>query len=519
MTFQFPIIDKRAFIKDDAKKYFYPPGWIADNKYLKSFGNSLDDNPDGPAVREKAYMKAARAVRFPTMSNLYIQPYNGCTFSLRGTAKYKTRQFYTDSAISNFNIEIECRAGKNQTAFDGDKVSLFLGAIFQIPVKIPTGQMFRSASGEPERTFTNTVLQNAGRPIASLYYGATLKDKAQLPTAREQELVGSGTPLVILQYDEEEMKNITDSFEHINCDKGFCVHYAPIRVDSRRCDVWLVKNDNDWAAINRLCNCLSYLHHEKEGVLEILKWLNNMYGDYELLERKIVWFLKDKAKQLTKPRTFGYDKQNLLDIAYKYDLQVNKEKFAFILSKIEANREIFGDDINTIRELFENKRDTPIEPKTMINYSIEEVILMIGDNGMIEINKAGRDIINAGRDIITVGGDVKNSFNTGVTECIGKTENEELKKELENLRQEVDKVANIFDGTKEQKAELEELMQDIRNFCDQAVSDNPVKNILQKAVAGAEFVAKTIATVNSSSIVSMMTRIIGIIFNQTPAAG
>ncbi|MCL2052222.1 MAG: hypothetical protein FWG91_10950 [Lachnospiraceae bacterium] len=479
---QYPLLDLRSLIDDkDPQKYFFPTSWLQNNKYVKSFGESCErDEKSGLFGTQREFVHARRAMRFRDLDQVRINPADG--FKVR--PQIKSRTFFTDGTISHYDICLSFKeVTSNTKSLHPDLLARFLGGIFQIPVYIPTGEAARP-DGKPEyiRKFKKAKLLTAGRQMASLYYGATLTDINKLSSAKHQQLVIDGTPLVILHYCEEDLEFIPDTFTRIECENEISLSYTCLQINSWNYDVWLIKDDESKGdAIRRLINCLSKLHHEKDGLMRVIKWLDLNHG-HVLFKRNLMRFLNKNISRLARLLDFGYDKQKLIAAIYKGNLSLTSEQLNRVLEEINIQIEM-----DLINKLFEGGI-------TVNNNSVS----VGGDNyGQIVTGK--------------ISGDVINEFSIGMGKTID-CANDRIKADLENLKQKVLELAQGFVGTDDEIKKVQKMLKQIEVFSDEAASEEPDKTLCQSIVETVGKVAEAVTAVTTLGIPKIVEGIMGKLF-------
>lgn len=307
LVVQFPISDARAFASTPTSRLDVPewpdPQTYGNPQFVRRFGPAEERNlgPDAAWTDERVYCQARRAIRFPEMRSARLRAGN---FTLAPRVAF--RRLFCDRTTAVVRVEL---------GFAG-KLSIQADALGPTAVESAVRDLLALETDvfDPSRGTVRAGLIDQGQRLARLFAFASSRRRGSTATVQEQGLVRYGHPMVVAEFDQDEVVAFPKGSRNID---GVIPGDAEVAYfDRLPVPVWLLRRGTVAEPVLRsLRLCLLRLHAERECLDRVLAHV--LYGRITYaagtgVGDRLVQYLDDSTKLLEKQRTRGVQQSDLM---------------------------------------------------------------------------------------------------------------------------------------------------------------------------------------------------------------
>jgi len=494
VALQFPFTDSRDFVPPDTGRLTVPqwPDPAIDKEFVRAFGAVRRRQRGGlknwPA--EQVYCDAARALRFDGQL--------GCTRVLAGSGgavkPYCAFRRLMVDGRATVRLEVGLgfrRPPPRPDVLDAEAFKSLIGIILNLPVKPPTG----IDAGSP------LPLAGVGNHIAASYLRATTSGEEKI-SHPQRWWIEPGLPQMVVEYRTDQgsvlLPENTQRVDKLDQDR-VQLSYSRIRRRGsgvREVGVWFLGHEKtaDRDFLRRLRMQLLRLHAEHEAIRSVFRHITRgrMDPDIDPQSRQgqsLQDFLEDAVTLLRHRTRYGLPQSEILAAAQRYDEIVAPGARATMMHSLRKIRPNLLRKVEDYTGWMEQHTGALSQVRTLI---LADTI------GRLDMTDQS---INVGGDMVgninqIAARDIENSFNH-VKSADADTA---LKEQLERLHQQVAAMARQLSEDKQKQ-----LAKDLKEFSEQALSDEPRKRYLNVSKEGLIEAAETVQKIGKPVIQTVKT--------------
>lgn len=476
MSIQFPIADARPFVPK-ANLRLPLPDWpdlntSIDPQFVRYFGKAIERRmePDQAWPDESKYILAKRGLRFDRLETRHAGLPN---------RRFRPRCAYR-RLLSDGQAVVRAEIGIAHSRLFNPLIDLSIEEILTIIREISeTPTMVPGQVGEQKK---RPILAQ-GKFLARLYANASI-NSASGDRSRNQQLVEAADPLVIAELDQFEssldIKNKKiDGLVVVDeaCVNGARALYCRLETSAGIVSTWVLQRGA--ASTGQLRNlrlCLSRLHAEREVLDLILKQIHRrrlLNPPSEEAVDLLDQYFNERIRVVNREEWGGLKQSAILSAFDATQAVVRPASEAQLISRYEGGRRQVWQKIAKYQE---ERRATRL------------VHVLNAEKGAIMVDKQVN--VSGTGNIVNVADYMSNVSNTVTNNLAESGATDEVKKLIEELNSEIQKVSASSDP-----AQVKQMGKNLKALSEEVASDEPERRWYEVSLEGIKEAAETIGEI------------------------
>ena len=472
---QFPIGDGRCFVPTAARlpvPDFPEPRVGLYPQFLRYFGEARRRRKGGDAawVDLSSFCLARRALRFPDLP-LRRVGVDGAKLAPTGAF----RRAFSDG-VATARVEVGFRHDRRWEplrGLDGRSLTAIVQGVLELPSEVDD---LAGGPGTPKRR----ELVRQSLPLARLFEGATSPiSREGLPAVRSG-LVAEGRPLVVLEYEWEEVAELPPGAQIVDPARvrGADLAFAWTAWRLEPIPTWYVgPGTAEERDLRSLRLCLLRLNAGREALDVVMRLLRRDAIRFEPgteTGEELEWYLNEATRLISKERWSGISQSAILEA---FDA-------AETIRELEENR--LAERLDGMRREVRRKVEAFERARSAARTVFAPTYNVRGDIVESKVEISGGTVYGSVVGQVTAE-KIQDSFNA----FVGAGPREDLKAAMETLRKEVTELVEVM--SRQGVGDPEEVAARFRVIADQAAKERPLREVIVAAAKGVVDAAREIA--------------------------